>query len=237
MEPAPSPYKAQTTVEISYRSVGNINEAEKMRLDDAQLFRRNSREPLDRGQLASSKRSINSASSAPFSKPDVLYSGSVQNLPEVKKFGNVQDFRASVNAVNAEKYPKRSRLFPDSASRIIRQMLDVSLLKNYTFLLTCFSSFLTLAGFFIPFVFIKKFVLGTGVSDSEGTWILSVRYRRWLGLWHFMSFNFVTAKCIPQGNLICGGLFGLGLHVPLILRRGDYLQMTVTPVAAHCTVE
>lgn len=42
--------------------------------------------------------------------------------------------------------------------------------------MTCFTSFLTLAGFFIPFVYIKTFLNSQiGLDDDQSTTVLAVR--------------------------------------------------------------
>ncbi|XP_055353721.1 monocarboxylate transporter 2-like [Paramacrobiotus metropolitanus] len=176
MEPESGQYSVKT-VEITYqpRSAGNINESDAIRMSSTGvLHRAGSRErSLERRFSSSSRKSIPSESPAPFTKPDVLYSGSVHNLPEVRQFGgSIHDFRASLNAIDAEKNAKRNKSLAGSARRIIGQMLDVSLLRSPTFLLTCVTSFMTLAGFFVPFVFIKAFVSERGITDSEATWVL-----------------------------------------------------------------
>ncbi|GAU93371.1 hypothetical protein RvY_05324 [Ramazzottius varieornatus] len=157
-------------VEMTYvtGSVGNMKESERMKLSEGQLHRRGS---------TSSRKSTHSNSSKPMYKPDILYSGSVQNLPEVKAMGGIDEYRraTSIQAVNREGLEATSRgCCPPAVSSVLRQMLDVSLLRSPTFLLTCFTSFLTLAGFFIPFVYIKTFLSSQiGLDDDQSTTVLA----------------------------------------------------------------
>ena len=158
-------------VELTYvtGSVGNMKENERMQLSDAQLHRRGS---------TASRKSTHSNSSKPMYKPDILYSGSVQNLPEVIAMGGLDEYRraVSIQAVDREdREDAKAGCCPASVSSVLRQMLDVSLLKSPTFLLTCLTSFLTLAGFFIPFVYIKVFLENqVGLDVEESTTVLAV---------------------------------------------------------------
>lgn len=117
-------------VEMTYvtGSTGNMKESERMKLSEGQLHRRGS---------TSSRKSTHSNSSKPMYKPDILYSGSVQNLPEVKAMGGIDEYRraTSIQAINREGLEATSRgCCPPAVSSVLRQMLDVSLLRSPTFL-------------------------------------------------------------------------------------------------------
>lgn len=44
---------------------------------------------------------------------------------------------------------------PEAVRRTVGTMLDVSLLKSISFILLCISGFLTLMGFFTPFIYLR----------------------------------------------------------------------------------
>lgn len=111
--------------------------------------------------------------SRPFYRQDILYSASVLNLPEFKKsHSNIRDYAASVTKI-PEPEPEHANSCISPAMRdTFRQMLDVSLLKSPTFLLLGLGGFLTLAGFFVPFMFIVDRAAQQGISVETATYIL-----------------------------------------------------------------
>jgi hypothetical protein len=57
-----------------------------------------------------------------------------------------------------EEVSKECKLCPEAVGRTIATMLDMSLLRSPTFLLLSFSGFITMMGFYVPFMYL------TGVS-------------------------------------------------------------------------
>jgi hypothetical protein len=47
------------------------------------------------------------------------------------------------------------RLCPEAVRRTVATMLDMSLLRSPTFLLLSFSGFITMMGFYVPFMYLK----------------------------------------------------------------------------------
>lgn len=60
----------------------------------------------------------------------------------------------TLNDVLEEEQNKCS-LCPEAVRRTLATMLDVSLLKSPTFLLLCAGGFITMMGFFVPFMYLK----------------------------------------------------------------------------------
>jgi predicted MFS family arabinose efflux permease len=52
-------------------------------------------------------------------------------------------------------------------------MLDFSLLRSITFLLLCLAGFLTMMGFFIPFVYLVEYAISVGIDSSQAAMLLS----------------------------------------------------------------
>ena len=52
-------------------------------------------------------------------------------------------------------------------------MLDVSLLKNFSFILLAFSGFLTMTGFFVPFIYISNRAKDVGMDENLAVWLIS----------------------------------------------------------------
>ncbi|CAL1283660.1 unnamed protein product [Larinioides sclopetarius] len=113
--------------------------------------------------------------SRPFYRQDILYSASLLHLPEFKKSNNdLSLYAASVTRIPQEPIPEDSGCLSPAMRDTFRQMLDMSLLRSPTFLLLGAGGFLTLAGFFIPFMFVVDRAVQQGITMEEATYILPV---------------------------------------------------------------
>ncbi|GIY91825.1 monocarboxylate transporter 14 [Caerostris extrusa] len=113
--------------------------------------------------------------SRPFYRQDILYSASLLHLPEFKKSNNdLSLYAASVTKIPQEPIAEDSGCLSPAMRDTFRLMLDVSLLKSPTFLLLGSGGFLTLAGFFIPFMFVVDRAIQQGISVEQTTYILPV---------------------------------------------------------------
>lgn len=57
--------------------------------------------------------------------------------------------------------------------RTLATMLDLSLLKSPSLILLALSGFLTMMGFFVPFIFVSKRAQAAGMEAGEATFIVS----------------------------------------------------------------
>jgi len=55
-----------------------------------------------------------------------------------------------------------------------KKLIDFSLLREPTFMIFCFSSFLCLVGFFVPFIYIPDYARKHGLSNREGAFLISI---------------------------------------------------------------
>lgn len=148
--------------------------------------------------------------SRPFYRQDILYSASVLNLPEFKKsHSNLRDYAASVTKIPQPEPEHTNSCISPAMRDTFRQMLDMSLLKSPTFLLLGLGGFLTLAGFFVPFMFIVDRAAQQGISLETATYILPT-----IGLTNTIGRIFcgwisdrpsLNALSINNGALIVGG--------------------------------
>jgi hypothetical protein len=53
-----------------------------------------------------------------------------------------------------EEVSRKCNLCPEAVRRTLSTMLDMSLLRSPTFLLLCFSGFITMMGFYVPFMYL-----------------------------------------------------------------------------------
>lgn len=149
--------------------------------------------------------------SRPFYRQDILYSASLLHLPEFKKSNNdLSLYAASVTVIPPEPLPGETGCLSPAMRDTFRQMLDMSLLRSPTFLLLGAGGFLTLAGFFVPFMFVVDRAVNQGVTLEEATYILPV-----IGLTNTVGRVFcgwisdrpsLNALTINNGALIVGGL-------------------------------
>lgn len=134
----------------------------------------------------SSTRSVRKRidASRPFYRQDILFSCSLVHLPEFRSQPDLAHYHRSVTKLPAN---KRGSVAPDLISLeeseegscfpamldTFKQMLDISLLASPTFVVLCIAGFLTLAGFFVPFIYVIDMASLSGIGKEEGTLILS----------------------------------------------------------------
>lgn len=148
--------------------------------------------------------------SRPFYRQDILYSASLLHLPEFKKsHHNIREYAASITKIPQPEPEENSCLSP-AMRDTFRQMLDISLLKSPTFILLGVGGFLTLAGFFVPFMFVVDRAVQQGIPVETATYILPA-----IGLTNTVGRIFcgwisdrpsLNALSINNGALIVGGL-------------------------------
>ncbi|XP_023213095.1 uncharacterized protein LOC111615885, partial [Centruroides sculpturatus] len=112
----------------------------------------------------------------PFYRQDILFSASLLRLPEFRSQPDMKHYHASVTKIPKEVESSNNELWYHCSSAMtdtFRQMLDLSLLTSPTFILLAVSGFLTLAGFFVPFIYIIDRAVLIGISDEDATILLS----------------------------------------------------------------
>lgn len=57
---------------------------------------------------------------------------------------------------------------------IFSTMVDLSLLRSVTFIVLCVASFLTMLGFFVPFVYLANFAVSCGISKPDAAFLFAV---------------------------------------------------------------
>lgn len=123
----------------------------------------------DVGSLTNSKKDL----SRPMARKDVLYSGSVTNLPEYQSQKSLANYRQSIvsipKATHEEKDEDclccRSCLSPETR-KTISGLMDFSLMKDPVFLFLGVSNIFGMLGFYVPFVYIID-AATTKVSERD----------------------------------------------------------------------
>lgn len=109
-----------------------------------------------------SRRGSRQDVSRPMYRDDILYSGSLAKLPQYRSQTSL-GYHMSVTHIPTRKDIEeevedegKCKMCPEAVSRVLSTMLDVSLLKNYSFILLALSGFFTMMGFFVPFIYISE---------------------------------------------------------------------------------
>ena len=63
---------------------------------------------------------------------------------------------------------------PQSCKDTLQEMLDISLLKDPSFLLVCLGNVLAFLGFYVPFVYSVDLAYSRGVDKSRAAFLISV---------------------------------------------------------------
>lgn len=92
-------------------------------------------------------------------REDSFYSGSLMNIANHKA-----KFEQRRHSVKKPKNTKDCFLFkrfnfPDEIKENLSEMIDLSLMRNYIFLIFSISNFLTSIGYHIPYIYLKVFIL------------------------------------------------------------------------------
>lgn len=126
----------------------------------------------------SSRRGSRQDVSRPMYRDDIFFSGSLAKLPQYRSQTSI-GYHMSVTHMptrqdveEEEETQTSCRMCPEAVRRTLSTMLDVSLLKDYSFILLALSGFFTMMGFFVPFIYIANRAKIGGIDD--GTAVLFV---------------------------------------------------------------
>ncbi|XP_057665765.1 monocarboxylate transporter 2-like [Diorhabda carinulata] len=114
-----------------------------------------------------------SVSLQPLSRKDVLYTGSVQNLKEFQSRASLADYRHSVHSIQRIKKQKPKSENCCSLSELAG-LVDVSLLKDATFLILAAATVFVMIAFYIPLVFLIELGKTKGIDETQGSMFISI---------------------------------------------------------------
>uniref|UniRef100_A0A1B6DPH3 Major facilitator superfamily (MFS) profile domain-containing protein n=1 Tax=Clastoptera arizonana TaxID=38151 RepID=A0A1B6DPH3_9HEMI len=115
----------------------------------------------------------------PLYRDDIFLQGSLSRLDKFTTHANTLDYTMSVTRLPTwndvlEEEQNTCSLCPEAVQRTLATMLDISLLQSPTFLLLCISGFITMMGFFVPFMFLQSRAVKGGMDNSTAQWLISV---------------------------------------------------------------
>lgn len=177
---------------IKFEQNGNLrteklknNEISRLALSQPMLQTSSQSEPRYRHHYGSQ----NLRRPGPLYKPDVFYQGSLMNIPSYRsrldlKHGDDIDLMERPHSSLSYKRRRSSSeaetticgLVPCSQETkdTLHEMLDFSLLKDVIFIVFTVSNFLTSIGFYIPYVYIVSKAKSVGLTDDQGSYLLSL---------------------------------------------------------------
>ncbi|XP_075227171.1 uncharacterized protein LOC142327751 [Lycorma delicatula] len=126
----------------------------------------------------SRSRRMTEAANRPLYRDDIFFGASLNRLPQYMSHVSGLDYTMSVTRLptwhDLEEEEKGCKLCPEAVRRILATMLDISLLQSPTFLLLCVSGFITMMGFFVPFMFLADRAEQIGGMDTTlSVWLVS----------------------------------------------------------------
>lgn len=113
----------------------------------------------------------------PMYRDDIFFTGSLVRIPQYTSQTSL-GYHMSVTRLATKQDIKEERdhtckLCPEAVRRTLSTMLDVSLLKSPSFMLLSTSGFLTMMGFFIPFIFITPRAEAAGMDKGTALFVVS----------------------------------------------------------------
>ncbi|KAI6176598.1 hypothetical protein M3Y97_00815600 [Aphelenchoides bicaudatus] len=184
---------------------------------DLNISRQSGNSSLSQQNLAqfASKASM-SELNRPLSKIDIFYTGSTKNLAErnrtlttksivveeeAHEAPQSQIYLSTIGLPTAEDYVDTGvKSWLHRFLNQLKSFLDISLLKSPSFVILAVGGFLTLAAFFIPFMYVQQFALSKGISKDNAKYLVTI-----IGLVN------------TAGRVICGGIADSPKVDPLVL--------------------
>lgn len=122
-------------------------------------------------------------------RPDIFYQGSLMNIPSYKSRHDLKNSE-NIDLMERSASPSGYKRKRDSESHesticgivpcsqetkdTLSEMLDFSLFKDIIFIIFTLSNFLTSIGFNIPYVYIVSKAKEAGLTDQQGSMLLSI---------------------------------------------------------------
>lgn len=154
--------------------------------------------------------------SRPMYRDDIFFSGSLAKLPQYRSQTSI-GYHMSVTHMPTKKdvdeedeQSSSCKMCPEAVRRTLSTMLDVSLLKDYSFILLALSGFFTMMGFFVPFIYIADRAEVGGIDNSTSVYFVSAigvsnTFAR-IGFGWLSSFEGINALHLNNIFILIGGL-------------------------------
>lgn len=132
---------------------------------------------IDGAELIKRKTGHTGTENRPLYRDDIFFGASLTRLPQYTSKSslayNLSVTRPPTKHEIEEEAEEDCRFCPESIRRPLATMLDISLLKSISFLILSISGFLTMLGFFVPFVYSKRRAVINGMDENMAVWLIS----------------------------------------------------------------
>lgn len=109
----------------------------------------------------------------PLMKKDIFYSGSIASLhSSITRMEKDADVPSLPELYHPAVYVQKSAM--SRAVHILKEMLDVSILVNLSFVVICAANVFIQLGYFVPIVFLPAYGLSLGLSAAQAATLLAV---------------------------------------------------------------
>lgn len=149
----------------------------------------------------------------PLYRDDIFFSGSLKRLPEYTSKSslayNLAVTRMSTKNDIDEEKKHICKLFPEAVKRTLATMLDYTLLKSPSFLLLAFGGFMTMMGFYVPFMYLADRAKETMAPEMTVWLVSSIGIANTIGrvlCGLLSSFPGVNALFVTNVALTIGGI-------------------------------
>ncbi|KAG5671992.1 hypothetical protein PVAND_002156 [Polypedilum vanderplanki] len=192
---------------------------------------------------SNSRRGSRQDISRPMYRDDIFFSGSLAKLPQYRSQTSI-GYHMSVTHVPTQQDIEeeannlgKCKICPEAVRRTLGTMLDISLLKNYSFILLAFSGFFTMMGFFVPFIYIVDRAKKAQMNENAALFLLSA-----IGIFNTVarivcgwlsSMENISALMLNNVFITLGGLATMfsGMFMQV---AGQYLYTAIFGVACAC---
>ncbi|XP_064618464.1 monocarboxylate transporter 12-B-like [Liolophura sinensis] len=116
----------------------------------------------------------------PLDKKDIFYSGSIPNLRKLQPGSSVEERKVTVGGsgltICSEEENDGSTRWKCSAgaTKVLKDMLDFSLISSPTLLIYLISCLLVMIGFFVPFAYIPALAIELGIDSTRAALLVSI---------------------------------------------------------------
>lgn len=166
--------------------------------------------------VSNSRRGSRHDVSRPMYRDDIFFSGSLAKLPQYRSQTSI-GYHMSVTHMPTQKdvdeedeQSSSCTMCPEAVRRTLSTMLDVSLLKDYSFILLALSGFFTMMGFFVPFIYIADRAEVGGIDNSTSVYFVSAigvsNTIARIGFGWLSSFEGINALHLNNIFILIGGL-------------------------------
>lgn len=111
----------------------------------------------------------------PMYRQDIFYSGSIASIPEYKSMSDMNTYIASITSIPDIGTAEEDESCMGPVMEVLKNMFDLSIFKEISFILLCICSTFAMTGFFTPFIYIPALAMEElQEMPNKATFLLSI---------------------------------------------------------------